>query len=319
MKFWLYLFPGGLAGVLMVLAALALRHRSPPEEHNPTSLSSSWPTFTDAENGFEIRYPPGWQVRRSLNIVNFGSDTARFSIHRIDEATRKEIERLDHRRDYGHQEVKIGALTGERANPPPFLLPAAGLKPWRLFGIDSAHGGRDGDHLAIKRGSDTYSIGWTAEIPRGPSGEDLRRNCEEMLATFRFIEVKHSDYHTYEDAARGLAFDYPWRWTLGTGSWSPLIHLMDSRAKLMLWVDVKSGLTFDDFCRERGDQVTAVEGAKEHFLHHLAGHRFRWLRSEAYAFEKADRLYVITVLHGPPPGDVEAQKELDDFLDSVRF
>lgn len=264
-----------------------------PVEFVRSRLSDAWPVFTCSELGFEIKYPPDSQYTQSLRhgVVNFRGGSGNVNVCRFDEAMLKEMEKQmealypkQNPLSSNGRKVKIGDLIGKSA------VPGNGY-------IDS---------VIIERGSYVYEITW---------GLNSASVGEEMAATFRFIDIKHSDYLSYSDPVYGIAFDYPYNWTVV--SWKTNGSVSISGGDFSIDIKFRAGTTFEDFVHQQYNQVSDVEEVREHFLHHLVGRRCRWLGRETYALEHQGGTYLVWI-DRTPTGSV-SRKSLDDFLDSLRL
>jgi hypothetical protein len=275
--------------ISQVLLTAGCRDRE-PVEFVRSGLSDAWPTFTSGEEGFEIKYPPDWRCAHSprVGMVNFSGGSGNVNVRRFDEATRKQMEGL-----YPEQN--------------PFASNGRAVRIGDLVGRSAVPGNGYIDSVIIERGSFTYEIIW-------------RRTSaavgEEMAATFRFIDVKHSDYLSYTDQVCGIAFDYPYNWSLDSGGTDGSVRI--SGDGFSVDIDFKADTTVEDFLRLGEHQTADVEELKEHFRHHLVGYRCRWLGRETYVLKNnqggAFRLMIEKNSTGPV-----SRKSLDDFLDSLRL
>jgi hypothetical protein len=275
-----------------------------PVEFVPTALSASWPKFTSAEEGIEIKYPADWHLNQSPGVLSFSGGSVNVGIQRLDEATRKQMEVLNHSSNWfppRSKKVKIGDLLGEQSTG--------------VVGFFDNVGNMEIETVTIMRGSFTYVINWSLGRGMSKAPSSFTSVCEEMVGTFRFIDVKHSDYLSYVDPMGGFTFEYPFNWILNTGGENGSINLLNG-SPLLIRVDVRPHTTFEDFLHQQGDQVTHIEEKKEHFRHHLMGRRCRWLDRETYAFENQDKIYLVTIKEAPELGTI-SRKNIDDFLDSL--
>ena len=272
-----------------VFLAVGCRDKE-PVEFVRSGLSDSWPTLTCSEAGFEVKYPPGCHCTQTLwvGMVDFSGGSGHVNIRRFDAATRKQMEAL---------------YPGQN----PFPSDGRQVKIGDLMAKSGVPGNGYIDFLFIERGSFTYEIRW--DVGSASIGE-------EMAATFRLIDVKHSDYLTYTDPDCGFAFDYPYNWNLDFGGTYGAARIRGGA--LDIEIEFKAGTSAEDFLHEWGRQVTDAEEVQEHFLHHLMGRRCRLFGDETYLIENQRGTYVVKIQGAPAPGSA-SRKSVDDFLDSLRL
>ena len=252
-----------------------------------------------------MKHPPQWRLHQSTGVVSLSEGSANVGIRCLDDATRKQIEALYPVSKFAGlklKKVKIGNLFGKQSSG--------------LLDIFDSDDDLTSESLTIARGDLTYEITWT--FGRGPSNapESFESICHEMVSTFRFVDIKHSDYLRYEDPLYGFGFEYPHDWILNSGGTDGRVNVMNG-SPLLICVEVRVNKTFEDFLREQGNQVTGVEEKKEHFSHQLVGRRFRWLDCEAYFLESKGNAYLVRIREAPELGSV-SRKSIDDFLSSFR-
>ncbi len=268
--------------------------------YGPTSASEQWLTYTSAENGFHIKYPSqAWLEEQGGDGCFFG----RYS----DEGLR--VQRLNQSMDsfiktFGDLSWSTAKVNGQKVKQ-------ATSVQRNFTDLFSYQDIKVTKRLFIQNGPSVYVISWSPGW-KNKSAPDPATSAtyREMIGTFGFNEIIHSDHLDYTDSVHHYSFAYPPAWRVSRGG--DMVTVASADYGLRIWVVTDS--TAEIFQHRPATQLKDVGEKQPFFQHQLIGQKCLLLGRETYFFEKNKNVYVIALT-----GRIAHGRELDAILDSFRL
>lgn len=275
-----------------------------PVEYLPAAASRDWSTYTNEESGFQVLHPPGWNVRQdaSLNLVELSpAGLIHLTVRRFDTPKRLSMDDVSFGFDFWHSRKGVAVVVNG--------IPARRMN----YTVGNFDGTWPVESFFLQRGPLTYEISWSLGRGRDAHSDAYESAFREIVGTFKFIEIKHSDYLTYTDQKYHFSFTYPADWRLNSSPGHASLRSLTIKHDSDHWIQftVTPNTTVPDELRRFGGFAPTVGEKREYFAHKILGQKYTNNDATGYYFEKDGNLYDIHIFRIAGP-----RKPLDEVLDS---
>jgi hypothetical protein len=276
-----------IAASVFVSAFLLATPSARPDstEYIATNVTEKWLTLSDEQDGFTLKYPPGWNTEQNPARVSiYGPNMApEITIVCTRESADARIAKLN-------RELQ-GALRVDSAKIKLNRLEATRAHFTRGYFDDA--GNEEMEVLYVSGNGSTYEILWTlgrGKMKNSPGAEAV---CHELLGTLELVKANFTDLKSFTDQRTHLTFTYPAKWRVMTGGFPQV--LVDDGPETRITFTIMEYPTVEAFLRERSYQVTELSEVTPYFAQDYNCRKCKWSGYESYLIEKNGHLLIVTV------------------------